>query len=232
MLYDNPLGLLQYKRKQYRGTRNVTKLLYLIFSATSTAVLIVLLWIGLTSPHRMKGLFGRRPNKKQALLVFIPLFFVALVSSVFATWLFLNGRMSQKKQPTSTLQIRSGGKTKTVELPQYEKISDTDKNGVRRITYWVDSNDVAKISLVNEKVFPEYKSDKTKTLYLNYFDDKTVAATYYDRLKDAKISNEVKKELTGHFIGSQVVVGQIEQLIFPAKNLEANGSGNILGTKK
>ncbi len=210
----------------------MTRLLYLIFSATSTALLIALLWIGLTSPHRIKGLFGRRPNKKQVLLVFIPLLLVALVSSVFATWLFLNGRTSQKKQSTSTVQVRSGGKTKTVELPQYEKVSDTDKNGVRRVTYWVDSSDAVKISLVNEKVFPEYKSDKTKTLYLNYFDDKTVATTYYDRLKDAKISNEDKKELTSHFVGSQVVVGQIKQFIFPAKNLEANGSGNILGTKE
>ncbi|HMS50497.1 MAG TPA: hypothetical protein PKA02_03650 [Candidatus Saccharibacteria bacterium] len=164
--------------------------------------------------------------------MFIPLLLVALVSSVFATWLFLNGRTSQKKQSTSTVQVRSGGKTKTVELPQYEKVSDTDKNGVRRVTYWVDSSDAVKISLVNEKVFPEYKSDKTKTLYLNYFDDKTVATTYYDRLKDAKISNEDKKELTSHFVGSQVVVGQIKQFIFPAKNLEANGSGNILGTKE
>lgn len=191
-----------------------------------------MLWIGLTSPHRLKGIFGRRPNKKQVLLVFIPLTLIALTSSIFASGLFLNGRTSQKKQTTNTIQVRSGGKTKTVELPQYEKVSDTDKNGVRRVTYWVNSSDAVKISLVNEKVFPEYKSDKTKTLYLNYFDDRTVATTYYDRLKDAKISNEDKKKLTGHFIGSQVVVGQIEQFIFPAKNLEASANENILGTKR
>jgi len=188
--------------------------------------------MGLTSPHRLKGIFGRRPNKKQVLLVFIPLTLIALTSSIFASGLFLNGRTSQKKQTTNTIQVRSGGKTKTVELPQYEKVSDTDKNGVRRVTYWVNSSDAVKISLVNEKVFPEYKSDKTKTLYLNYFDDRTVATTYYDRLKDAKISNEDKKKLTGHFIGSQVVVGQIEQFIFPAKNLEASANENILGTKR
>lgn len=210
----------------------MTRLLYLIFSVASTALLIAVLWIGLTSPHRLKGIFGRRPNKKQVLLVFIPLTLIALTSSIFASGLFLNGRTSQKKQTTNTIQVRSGGKTKTVELPQYEKVSDTDKNGVRRVTYWVNSSDAVKISLVNEKVFPEYKSDKTKTLYLNYFDDRTVATTYYDRLKDAKISNEDKKKLTGHFIGSQVVVGQIEQFIFPAKNLEASANENILGTKR
>jgi hypothetical protein len=126
------------------------------------------LWIGLTSPHRLKGIFGRRPNKKQVLLVFIPLTLIALTSSIFASGLFLNGQTSQKKQTTNTIQVRSGGKTKTVELPQYEKVSDTDKNGVRRVTYWVNSSDAVKISLVNEKVFPEYKSDKTKTLYVLY----------------------------------------------------------------
>jgi len=82
------------------------------------------------------------------------------------------------------------------------EISDKSFVGTTaNITVITTETDTSKLIAINDEVFDKYKSGKTH-VFINYFDDKTIASSYFDKIADLNTSEAESKTLSRHYIAN------------------------------
>lgn len=100
-------------------------------------------------------------------------------------------------------------------LPGYEIIQQKQKTSSPRITVFVDTTDQAKIKKLDDKLYDQYKNSHEGSWAIDYFDNRSVAAQYFDKITDPKVTAVDKKLLVKHYIALAIISKNDHHLVFP-----------------
>lgn len=99
-------------------------------------------------------------------------------------------------------------KQQTTEVPAekeltYEIVSENKRGTTNRVTVYTTETADDRLIKLNDKLLEQYKSGMTH-LYIDYFDDKAVATTYFEKQLDPGVSEAEKDQLYTHYIANMV----------------------------
>lgn len=103
---------------------------------------------------------------------------------------------SDKPINPSVIRYESRGPSKG----DYDVLGTTNKKDSLRVTVVIKKLSDEQLISLNDKLLGEYSSkSKSKSLYIDYFDDPEVAKVYFAKMTDPATTVEQKKELARHY---------------------------------
>lgn len=177
-------------------------MLYTVFAGIVLLVATTGLALHFKHPKKLHRLLKHHLNRKEALMVFAPLIILSATGIAFIVSLDQTPRQTSQKQTidedTNKKQPATAG---TGELPAYEILSQkTTDSTKKRLTVYVLTKDEKLVKNLDTKLRTENQKPPVKSVSIDYFDDKVVAATFFEKVKDKNISVELRKQLASHYI--------------------------------
>lgn len=99
-------------------------------------------------------------------------------------------------------------KQQTTEVPaekelSYEIVSENKKGNTNRVIVYTTESTNEQLIKLNDELLQKYKSG-VSILYIDYFNDKTVASTYFDKQFDPSVSDAEKDQLYKSYIANMI----------------------------
>ena len=104
-------------------------------------------------------------------------------------------------QPTTTQSQQQTTQTPTEKELSYEIVNENKKNTTNRVTVYTTETSDDRLIKLNDKLLEQYKSGMA-SLYIDYFDDKAIAATYFEKQLDPDVSEAEKDQLYTHYVAN------------------------------
>jgi len=102
---------------------------------------------------------------------------------------------------TTSTQTNSNETQNQVAKLNYEITDKRFEGTTANITVVTAEIEADKLIAINDEVFNKYKSGKTH-VFINYFDDRTIALSYFDKIADPNTSEAESKALFKHYIAN------------------------------
>lgn len=124
---------------------------------------------------------------------------VSLILIIIGAIQISRNEVQKNDVPVSTIPVSNKAKIDDNSPLQY-KVVDQKKSGESlRVTVITPETSDARIIAINDKVYAEFK-DKSKSLFIDYFDDEEISKIYFTKITDKKTSDKDKKNLLSHYI--------------------------------
>ncbi len=91
--------------------------------------------------------------------------------------------------------------TTSTPASTYEVVSNTGSGTLRKLIIYTTETSDAKIIALNDLLVGQYTAGTTN-LYIDYFDNKSIAQSYFEKILDPKLSESAKNELYSHYLAS------------------------------
>ncbi len=140
----------------------------------------------------------------------------ALLVILLAGGLVYNSSYRANSRPDPKDAKKTNSKIEELKKPEYEVLSQGAAPN-KRFTVYVKTQNTKQIELLNKDLKVGFRKTTKGDFYIDYFDDKEVATTFFARANDPKLSLAVKQELVTHYIGVYANMNSKETLLFPAK---------------
>ena len=114
---------------------------------------------------------------------------------------FLYGTSVEEKDRKSAEKSSQTIETTKEEATNYEIVDKSFKGNTKNITVFTLEKDDQKLVSINDKLVSENKEDNVN-LFINYFDDKELTKTYFQKMVDEEISESAKDEMFKHYIAN------------------------------
>lgn len=169
---------------------------------------LILLAIALVTLLLCAGVLLVSKKRNLAKPIIIGLILIIVTQGAALLWQFRGNSRSGSSSSTIQEDARKIAPkvAATVYLPAYEVLSkkDVDANTTRVTIYTLEKNS-QKLVALNKKLKDEYTLKSTDgqnnfILYIDYFDDKTVAGNYFTLINDSKTTAAQKRKLLSHYI--------------------------------
>lgn len=138
---------------------------------------------------------------KSVVTAIIAILFIVIVSS---------GNDSPKQTSNSDNSSKTTANTNTAATttpqqsqvkPTYEVITDGSQNALAKLVVYTPEKDDQKLIAINDELLNKYKASHSN-IYFDYFDDKGVAKTYFDKQLDDSVSESEKDAMFIHYIAN------------------------------
>lgn len=110
----------------------------------------------------------------------------------------------EKADKTTTSQTQE----QDTEVPpenklSYEIVSENKKGNTNRVIVYTTESTNEQLIKLNDELLQKYKTG-TSILYIDYFNDKKVASTYFDKQFDPSVSDAEKDQLYKSYIANMI----------------------------
>ncbi len=183
---------------------------FVIFCAAVALIAFAMGMVGFYKPKKIHHMLHKHVPKKQLLAICAALMVLSLGSGTYVYWLHNNQR-SIKNEVTTKAQVTNGAppaNKPSGSLPAYEivkkpsnpAVSKTASINSQRIAVYVDSTDKDRLTALSNQLLKQYKGYSSKQWYIDFFDNKSVATSYFGQINNPKLSASEKRRLTDHYV--------------------------------
>ena len=139
-----------------------------------------------------------------SIVMMISQFVIVLAVIYAASTTPVHSIKEENNQATTTTQSQQ----QTTQTPAekeltYEIVSENKKGTTNRVTVYTTESTDDRLIKLNDKLLEQYKLGMTH-LYIDYFNDKAVASTYFEKQLDPDISDAEQDQLYTHYIANMV----------------------------
>ncbi|MFA4995722.1 MAG: hypothetical protein WC536_01110 [Patescibacteria group bacterium] len=136
---------------------------------------------------------------KWSLTAVVAVLFIIIASS---------GNNSPQQASNSNSTSNTTANTTTTTAPQqsqvkpaYEIVTDGSQNALAKLVVYTPEKDDQKLIAINDELLNKYKANHSN-IYFDYFDDKEIAKTYFDKQLDDIVSESEKDAMFTHYVAN------------------------------
>lgn len=209
---------------------------FVIFCAGIFLIAVGAVVMGFVAPKQFRHIVHKHVSKTHLVGISSALALLSVGSGGYVYWLYRSQQQANIASTTKA-QVESSAppaNKSTGSLPSYEivkkpsstKNTNQQKNSnTQRITVYIDSSsNKEKVTALTTELLKQYKNYSSKQWYIDFFDNKKVANTYFDQIQNPKLSASEKRKVADHYVAVCVIdPGQKARLYLLKQNPQQSG---------
>ncbi len=210
---------------------------FVIFCGSVFILAIVAAVMGFVAPKQFRHIIHKHIKKSHLVIICSALAVLSAGAGGYVYWLYHNQRQTSLTAVTKAQVEPSAppANKSTDSLPSFEIVKKpavtSNKNqqksaSSQRITVYVDaSSDKERLTALTKQLLKQYKNYSSKQWYIDFFDNKKVANTYFDQIQNPKLSASEKRKVADHYVAVCVVDPGQKAHLFLLKQADQRAGG-------
>lgn len=208
MSVNNETKLNKNEKQEVATTAVKTNTLAIVSLVVAFIVPIIGLILSIVALNQINK--SKENGKGAAIAGIVVSIIVMIFQFVLVLAISLNGPVvieysdeEKAKQSTTTQPQQQATEVPAEKELSYEIVSENKKGNTNRVIVYTTESTNEQLIKLNDELLQKYKTG-TSILYIDYFNDKTVASTYFDKQFDPSVSDAEKDQLYKSYIANMI----------------------------